>query len=150
MWPVTDRTTVILSAICAVWDRFSLKTMPGILVLTTPSGPRYSMGASGFGSHDSCARQAAGQNDLNDTLRFALGPVHAAIGQAHIASGRLGAEIFGQRETHAAQKPDLNEATPPEGGRVTGSRAVARLVFVHHGFLRRSHPIRLGYAASVG
>src|SRR5437867_997325 len=48
-----ERHTVILSAICAVFARFWLKRTPSSFVCTVPSGPRYSTGANGFGSHDS-------------------------------------------------------------------------------------------------
>jgi hypothetical protein len=44
------RTTVSLSAICAVAAMCSLNRTPGTLVSTVFSMPRYSGGASGFGS----------------------------------------------------------------------------------------------------
>ena len=48
-------------------------------------------GSFGFGVPGFLSRQAAGQNDLNDTLGFAFGTGHAAIRQANIAVGRFGA-----------------------------------------------------------
>src|SRR5438046_4892464 len=48
---VNDRMTVILSAIWAVRGSVSAKTSPSSLVLTTPSSPRYSIGAYGLGSN---------------------------------------------------------------------------------------------------
>jgi hypothetical protein len=50
---VIERITVIRSAILAVSFRFSEKNTPGRLVLTVSIGPRYSTGASVFGSNDS-------------------------------------------------------------------------------------------------
>jgi len=55
------RTTVTLSAICAVCCINSLNTSPVIFVATVPSGPRYSMGAKGLGSNDSCAAMPPGR-----------------------------------------------------------------------------------------
>src|SRR3954453_22617838 len=51
---VIERTTVILSAIFAMFGTFSLKTSPFSAVGTVPNGPRYSIGAYGLGSNDSC------------------------------------------------------------------------------------------------
>src|SRR4051812_25545484 len=51
---VRERMTVILSATSASCLRCSLKTSPAMRVFTVPKGPRYSMGAYGLGSNDSC------------------------------------------------------------------------------------------------
>ncbi len=48
-----ERMIVILSTTPAMCLKFSLNTTPGSFVFATPNGPRYSSGASGFGSHDS-------------------------------------------------------------------------------------------------
>ncbi len=50
---VIERHTVILSASCAVCFRHSLKKTPEIFVGIDVISPRYSIGASGLGSHDS-------------------------------------------------------------------------------------------------
>src|SRR3954447_6226552 len=50
---VIDRQMASLSATWAVCFRHSLRKTPSSLVWTTPISPRYSIGAFGFGSHDS-------------------------------------------------------------------------------------------------
>src|SRR3954464_4369037 len=58
---VIERQTVILSATWAVFCMNSLKTSPSSLVFPVPSGPRYSIGASGLGSNDSWAAMPPGR-----------------------------------------------------------------------------------------
>jgi hypothetical protein len=54
---------------------------PGTDVSTVPSGPRYSIGANGFGSHVSCAALPPGRKMWNERLSL----------------GRERSEITGQR-----------------------------------------------------
>src|ERR1035441_3806577 len=90
MWPVIDRTTVILFATCAVRARFSLNTTPGMVVFTTPSGPRYSMGASGLGSHDSwCARPLGKMIWMTLFARPSARGVPPASGRTSFARARI-------------------------------------------------------------
>src|SRR5947207_3595987 len=69
---VIERITQILSATCAVFLRCSQKWTPSMLVFTLLNGPRYSIGASIFGSNDSCAAMPPGRKILITDCAFAL------------------------------------------------------------------------------